>query len=263
MLVRRDDEAGVATLTLDSPDTGNALSVAMAGDLAARAREVANDPGVRCVLLTATGRFFCVGGDVKAIGAAGDTVGALLDSITTPLHAAIATFLHMEKPLVVAVNGPVAGGGLGLALVGDIVLAAASAHFSMAYTGIGFSPDGASTWLLPRLIGLRRSQELVLLNRRLSSEEAASIGLVTRVAADADLSSESGTIAATLAKGPIGAHAAIRRLLLSSGGLTPEQQMKAEAQSVRSQAVGQEGREGVAAFAQKRKPDFLASAGRV
>ena len=259
MLIRRDDDGTVATLTLDSPDTGNAISVAMAEELASRASEVAGDPAIRSVLLSANGRFFCVGGDVKAIGAAGDTVGALLDSITAPLHAAIATFLHMEKPLVVAVNGPVAGGGLGLALVGDIVLAATSAHFSMAYTGIGFSPDGASTWLLPRLIGLRRSQELALLNRRLSSDEAASIGLITRVVPDAKLPSESCSVAAALANGPVGAHAAIRRLLLSSGDLSPEHQMEAEAHNVRSQAIGAEGQEGVAAFTQKRKPDFLAA----
>lgn len=259
MLVRRDDDGMVATLTLDSPDTGNAISVAIAEQLALRASEVASDPTVRSVLLTANGRFFCVGGDVKAIGAAGESVGVLLGSITTPLHAAIATFLHMEKPLVVAVNGPVAGGGLGLALVGDIVLTAMSAHFSMAYTGIGFSPDGASTWLLPRLIGLRRSQELALLNRRLSSDEAVSIGLVTRVVPDAELPLESRSVAATLANGPVGAHAAIRRLLLSSGELSPEDQMEAEARNVGLQAAGSEGREGVAAFTQKRKPDFSAA----
>lgn len=254
-LVRLETTGGVATLTLSSPDTGNALSVAMAEALAARVHEVASDRQVRAVLLTGSGRFFCVGGDVKSIGAAGEGLGALMERITTPLHAAVATLLRMDKPLVVAVNGPVAGGGLGLALAGDIVLAAANAHFSMAYSGIGFSPDGASTWLLPRLVGLRRAQELALTNRRLSSSEAVELGLVTSVVAEG-LEAEARAVAETLAAGPVGAFAATRRLLLSADANSPEQQMEAEALSVRTQATGPEGREGVAAFLDKRAPAF-------
>ncbi|WP_224789031.1 enoyl-CoA hydratase-related protein [Pseudomonas fluorescens] len=251
---------GVATLTLNCPDTGNALSVALADDLAAKARDVADDASVRCVLLTGTGRFFCVGGDVRAMYRAGDSIGPLVEQMTSPLHCAISTFLRMDKPLVIAVNGPAAGGGLGLAVMGDIVLASASAHFSMAYTGIGFSPDGAATWLLPRLIGLRRTQELALLNRRLSSEEAASLGLITRVVPADQLDSQCRVIAETLARGPNRAFSTIRRLLQSSGALGVEAQMSAEALGVRMQAESAEGREGVAAFVTKRAPDFLSQA---
>ncbi len=256
-LIRIERADGIAIVTLASPETGNALGVDMAEALFAAVREVADDKTVRSVLLTAEGRFFCVGGDVKRIGAAGDDVGALLDRITGPLHAAISLLLHMSKPLVVAVNGPVAGGGLGLAAVGDIVLASDTAHFSMAYAAIGFSPDGGATWLLPRLIGLRKTQELALTNRRLTSAEAATLGLITRSVAGDDLLLEAMEVAKSVAKGPVGAFAATRRLLLSSGANTPETQMDLEAQSVRAQAMGGEGREGVSAFLGKRVADFV------
>lgn len=255
-LVRIDQDFGVATITLSSPATGNALGVEMAEALLGAVEQVAGDRTVRCVLLTAEGRFFCVGGDVKSISAAGDDVGALLDRITTPLHVTINLLLQMEKPLVVAVNGPVAGGGLGIAAVGDIVLASEAAHFSMAYAGIGFSPDAGASWLLTRLIGLRRAQELAFTNRRLTSVEAAAMGLITRSVAPDDLIHQARGEAERLAKGPVGAFAATRRLLLCASGNSPEDQMALEAQSVRAQASGPEGREGVASFLGKRPAVF-------
>lgn len=256
-LVRIDKAAGVAKIMLASPETGNALNVAMAEAIRAAVRDAADDHNVRCVLLTAEGRFFCVGGDVKSIAAAGDAVGALLERITTPLHAAIALLLRMDKPVVVAVNGPAAGAGLGLATAGDIVLASDTAHFSMAYAGIGFSPDGGATWLLPRLIGLRRTQELAFSNRRVTSLEAVGMGLVTRSVASGDLMQDAREVAETLAAGPVRAFAATRRLLQSSYADTPENHMAAEALSVRTQAAATEGREGVSAFLGKRPANFV------
>lgn len=259
--VRIERTNGVAVITLSNSQTGNALDVEMAEALLERVQEAARDAAVRCVLLTGQGRFFCVGGDVKRIAASGDEVGILLDRITTPLHAAVSKLLHMDKPLVVAVNGPVAGGGLGLAAVGDIVLASDAAHFSMAYAGIGFSPDGGATWLLPRLIGLRKTQELAYTNGRLTSAEAVALGLVTRSVPPEDLAREARALAETLASGPVGAFAATRRLLLSSDSMSPEAQMDLEALSVRTQAAAAEGREGVAAFLGKRQPDFATRGG--
>ena len=255
-LVTSACDAGVTTISLNRPEAGNALSVLSASQLFDHVRAAAEDTAVRCVLLTGTGRFFCVGGDVKGLQQAGPGVGTVIDQLTEPLHQAISLLLRMDKPLVVAVNGPVAGGGLGLALTGDIVLAARSAHFSMAYSGIGFSPDGASTWLLPRLIGLRRAQEMALLNTRLSCEEAVVLGLVTRCLDDNALESEAKKIARTLANGPVRAFAATRRLLLASDTATPEGQMASEADSVRRQAEGPEGQEGLTAFVERRPADF-------
>ena len=254
-LVRLAHDNGVATVTLANPAGGNAFSVAMAQELAAAVKTIADDVAVRCVLLTGEGRFFSVGGDVKSMIAA-DDVGVLLEQITDALHAAITTLLRMDKPLVVAVNGPVAGGGLGLALSGDVVLAADAAHFSLAYSGIGFSPDAGATWLLPRLIGLRRTQELAFLNTRLSSAEAVSLGLITRSVPDAELIADALAVAHKLAAGPVGAFAATRRLLLFSPFRSPEAQMSAEALSVRAQATGAEGQEGLSAFVARRPPSF-------
>ncbi len=247
-------------IALAAPEIGNALSVAMAEELLVAVERMAAAPNVRCVLLTGQGRFFCVGGDVKGLHEAGPDIGAMIERLTGPLHRAVDMLLKMDKPLVVAVNGPVAGGGLGLSLTGDIVLAAESAHFSMAYSAIGFSPDGGSSWLLPRLIGLRKAQELALTNRRLSSEEAESLGMVTRCVADDELADEARQVAVKLADGPRRAFAATRRLLLAADAATPEDQMEAEAQSVRAQAEGSEGQEGLAAFIEKRSPDYRNSA---
>lgn len=248
---------GVATLRLNRPEQGNALSLALVERLSALVSNIDHDPDVRCVLLTGTGRFFCVGGDIGGFRTAGNGVPALLKQITTHLHSAISRLARMDKPLIVAVNGPAAGAGLGLAALGDIVLAAKSSHFTMAYTAIGLTPDGGTTALLPRLVGLRVAQDMALTNRRVSSDEAARIGLVTRVVEDADLVTEGHDIATQLAAGATKALAATRRLLLS--GLTQplETQMELEARAIADAAAGNEGREGISAFLDKRKPIFV------
>lgn len=249
-------ESGVGKITLAVPDKGNPLSVKLADRLRDAVQSMASDNSVRCLLLTGSGRFFCVGGDIAAMVEAGDRVGEVIDRLTGSLHSVVETLLEMDKPLVTAVNGPVAGGGLGLALCGDIVLCGPKAHFSMAYTGIGFSPDGGSTWLLPRLVGMRLAREMALTNRRLSSAEAAGLGLVTRVVEGEDLQAEAFRIASDLARGPVGAYAATRRLLLESYLADPASQMRREAFSVKAQATGREGREGLAAFVEKRPAEF-------
>lgn len=255
---------GVARITLSAPDKGNPLSVEMAESLRDAVQAAASDTSVRCILLTGSGRFFCVGGDIASMVSAGDRIGELIDQLTGPLHAAIDTLLRMDKPLVTAVNGPVAGGGLGLALCGDIVLCTSAAHFSMAYTGIGFSPDGGSSWLLPRLVGLRRAQEMALTNRRVSSSEAAEMGLVTRLVPGEsdDLQAEALKVATELAQGPVGANSATRRLLLDSYLCAPVAQMSSEAKSVKAQATSAEGKEGLAAFVEKRRADFSSLGGK-
>lgn len=247
---------GVATLRLNRPDQGNALSLALVERLSTLVSNIDHDTNVRCVLLTGTGRFFCVGGDIGGFRTAGDGVPALLKQITTHLHSAISRLARMDKPLVIAVNGPAAGAGLGLAALGDIVLAAKSAHFTMAYTAIGLTPDGGTTALLPRLVGLRVAQDMALTNRRVTSEEALRIGLITRLTDDADLGAEAHAQAKQLAGGATNALAATRRLLLS--GLTQplETQMELEARAISDAAAGNEGREGIAAFLEKRKPVF-------
>ena len=255
-VIRVEKIDGVGVITLNRPDFGNALSLELCQDLLLAVKSYEADDTVRSVLLTGSGRFFCVGGDVKTFVGEVDMVAKLMTAITDNLHKAQSILLRMEKPLVVAVNGAAAGAGLGLAAAGDLVFAAESAHFTMAYTGIGFSPDGGTSWLLPRLVGLRRAQEMALTNRRISSQEAVEYGLITRSIADEDLAAEAIDAARNLANGPTKAFSSVRALLQSSYAATPEAQMTDEATRVCAQAVGPEGREGVAAFSEKRKPAF-------
>ena len=172
-LIRLERIGAVARITFDQPDRGNVVDAAMATELLDAAATCDQDPSIRCVLLTGSGKLFCGGGDAGAFAAAGDDAPRIVSSLTGVFHAAISRLARMDKPLVTAVNGGAAGAGLGLAILGDIVLAGTRAHFSFGYTAIGFSPDGGTSWLLPRLIGLRRAQEMVLTNRRVGAEEAA------------------------------------------------------------------------------------------
>jgi 2-(1,2-epoxy-1,2-dihydrophenyl)acetyl-CoA isomerase len=166
----------------------------------------------------------------------------------------MARFARMNKPLVTLVNGPAAGAGVSLAALGDIVLASRAAHFTLAYTAIGLTPDGGSSWLLPRLVGLRRAQELVLTNRRLSADEAADWGLITRAVDDLEAAGEE--LIAQLAKGATTALGGARRLLLSSFGATFETQMETEARSIADHSRTPAAREGISAFIEKRPPAF-------
>jgi 2-(1,2-epoxy-1,2-dihydrophenyl)acetyl-CoA isomerase len=246
----------VAKLTLNRPQAGNALDMEMARQLMHAAIACDEDDGIRCVLLTGMGRLFCAGGDVGAFAAAGDGIGAMLKEITAYLHMAMSRLARMDKPLVTAVNGAAAGAGFSIAIAGDIVLAAQSAHFTLAYTALGLSPDGGSTWLLPRLVGLRVAQDLAITNRRVDAEEAARIGLVTRVVADDALATEAMALAMRLAASPTGAIGRTRALLQSSFGATLETQMEAEARAIAYGGGTPHGREGITAFAERRKPDF-------
>jgi 2-(1,2-epoxy-1,2-dihydrophenyl)acetyl-CoA isomerase len=206
--------------------------------------------------MTGSGGIFCAGGDVSVFHAAGDNLPAFLKEITAYVHAAIARLARMNKPLVTAVNGPAAGAGFGLAILGDIVLAAPKAHFTLAYAGVGLSPDGGASWLLPRLIGLRRAQELALRNKRVKAEEAAALGLITRVVPDSSLKEEANTLAHELALSATSALGATRQLLLDSFSTPIETQMERESRAIATQGRTSEGREGVAAFVEKRVPVF-------
>ena len=129
------------------------------------------------------------------------------------MHAGIEALAELDAPVISVVRGAAAGGGMSLAIAADLVLAAESAHFTVAYTAIGFSMDGGASWTLPRLVGQRKAMELALLNERLTAARAAELGLVTRVVADDALDAEADALARRLAHGPIGAHGAIKRLL--------------------------------------------------
>ncbi len=192
---------GIGRLTLDRPAAGNAVDLELAQDLHAAVLAAEADPTVKVVVLRGAGKSFCVGGDLKAFGQR-DDLPAHLREVTAHLHAAIVALARMDAPIVVAVHGSAAGAGLGLACGGDIVLAGESARFVVAYTKIGLNPDGGTSFFLPRLIGLRRAQELTLTNDPLDAEGALAAGLVTRVVPDDMLDAEVESVAGALSAGP-------------------------------------------------------------
>ena len=183
---------------------------------------------------------------------AGDTVPSLLKELTAYLHMAIARLARTQKPLITVINGPAAGAGLSLAVLGDIALSARSAHFTPAYTGIGLSPDGGSTWLLPRLVGLRRAQEIVLTNKRLGADDAAELGLVTRAVDDELLADEARAIVAQFGKSTTAAIGRTRNLLLSSLESSFETQMEDEARAIAELSRTSQTRDRIQAFVSKR-----------
>lgn len=254
--IKFEKQGAIAKIGLNRPDAANGLDTLMASELKQAATLCDGDPELKAVILSASGRFFCAGGDIKQMLSQGDAVGDAIKSLADDLHSAISILSRMQAALIVAVNGVAAGAGFSIALVGDIVLAGESASFTMAYTRAGLCPDGSSSYFLPRLVGLRRAQELMLTNRTLSVAEAVELGLVTRVVADDDLQAEADKVAGELARGARLSTAYVKKLLLASAGNDLETQMELEGQLIAQCAASPDGREGIQAFVEKRKPDF-------
>ena len=246
----------VERITLNRPDVAHGLNLAMARELAVAARGCDRDPEVRAVLLTASGRFFCAGGDLKDMEAHAAAPGRFLKELADTLHRANSSFARMDAPVVVAVNGVAAGAGFSLALSGDLVFAAESAKFTSAYTKVGLSPDGSSTYLLPRLVGLRRAQELMLTNRLLSAAEAETWGLITRAVPDDQLAGVAMQAAEALAAGSKGSQSAVKQLLLGTYANGFETQIELEGRFIAACAASPDGAEGREAFLAKRAPKF-------
>jgi len=254
--LRLSRSGSVATLTLNRPETGNAIDIPMADAFLDAVLQCDADADVRCVVLTGAGSMFCTGGDVKAFAAAGDATPALIKRLTAPLHAGIARLTRMNKPLVTSVNGAAAGAGFGLAILGDVAIAARSAKFAIAYGALGLSPDAGTTWLLPRLVGLRQAQRLALEGERIDATEAERIGLISRCVADDALDDETNRVAERLAAASMGSIRRTRELLHVSFGVGLETHLENEAQTIARCSATSEGREGIAAFSEKRKPNF-------
>jgi 2-(1,2-epoxy-1,2-dihydrophenyl)acetyl-CoA isomerase len=248
----------VATVTLNRPNAGNTIDGPLVDALLDAAIRCDDDPAIRCVVLTGNGKLFCGGGDITAFSATGDDMPVFLNLLAGKLHMAVSRFQRMAKPLLVAVNGPAAGAGLSLAISGDVVIAAHSAHFIAAYGSVGLTPDGGMSWLLPRHVGLRRAQEIILTNRKVTADEAAAIGMVTCTVPDEQLVEETAKTALSLANAATGAIVGARALLLESMNSPLETQLEREARSIVAAGRGPEWREGAAAFLERRAPDFSA-----
>jgi 2-(1,2-epoxy-1,2-dihydrophenyl)acetyl-CoA isomerase len=254
LMLRRAGQ--IATLTLNRPDAYNALNLELGRELFHAVLEVDEDPDVRCVVITGAGKAFCAGGDVKDFADNLPRIGILVKELTTYLHGAVSRLCRSDKPVIMAVNGVAAGGGFSFALAGDVVVAAESARFSMAYSRIAATPDGSSSYFLPRLIGLRRAMEMYLTNRTLSAKEALEWGLVTRVVPDAEFVPAVDALARELAQGPTKAFGAAKRLFHQSTWESLETQLELEAQAIAASGHTQDFAGGVTAFASKKTPTF-------
>jgi 2-(1,2-epoxy-1,2-dihydrophenyl)acetyl-CoA isomerase len=248
---------GIARLTFNRPTHFNALDTAGIRELAAIAAQLTHETSLRVVVLRGSGeQAFCAGGDVTAFHAEAARVGELLQDMTDPLNIAVARFMHLPVPVVAAVNGVAAGVGLSLVAMADLAIAVDSARFNTAYTAIGFTPDGGSSWLLPRLVGVRRAMELYLTGRTLKAAEALEWGLVNQVVAREAFDAALESLLTRLASGPRGSFAATKRLVLEAGHRQLEAQLSLEARTIIAQGRSAEGLEGVRAFIEKRAPRF-------
>ncbi len=253
--VQVETRGAVALVTLNRPESANTLNLQMGMDLLAAALACARNAEVRAVVLTGAGRNFCFGGDLRAMASRDTSGDDYIRELTTYLHAAIAHFTRMDAPVIAAVNGTAAGAGVGLVAMADLAVCARSAKFNLAYTNAGLTPDAGTSFLLPRIVGAKRTMELLLLNRTLTAAEALSWGLVNEVVADEEVPARALAIAEQLAAGATRAYGATKRLLAASLGAF-ESQMILESETIAAHAVGAEGTEGISAFLEKRRPDF-------
>jgi 2-(1,2-epoxy-1,2-dihydrophenyl)acetyl-CoA isomerase len=252
-----DIDQNVATIALNRPDAMNALTIQMGEEFVDALIRCRADPDVRAVIVKGAGRGFCAGGDVKAFGESlrADPLTAIR-TLAMRLHASVAEIGRIEKPVIAQVHGVAAGAGMSLALACDLTIAAQTARFIMAYAGVGLSPDGSSTYFLPRLVGPKKALEIFYTGDPIDAGEAQKLGLVNRVVPDAELEKETQALAQRLAQGPTLALARAKELVYRGLSESLETQMENERHFMGLSAISEDFREGVQAFLEKRVPKF-------
>jgi 2-(1,2-epoxy-1,2-dihydrophenyl)acetyl-CoA isomerase len=254
--VRRDD--GAATVELNRPEALNAWNAQFGDDLLAALRELGGDDAVRAVVITGAGRGFSSGADLKDLSGDQTADGRpdVYKTLTERYHPIMEAIREMPKPVVASVNGPAVGIGCSLALCCDLILAAQSAYFLLAFVNIGLVPDGGSSLFVPTRVGMARASELSMLGERLSAERALEWGLINRVVADAELAQETAALAARLAAGPTRSYAGTKRQLNNWLYSRMDEQLELEARIQQEMAGSDDFLEGAMAFAQKRPARF-------
>jgi 2-(1,2-epoxy-1,2-dihydrophenyl)acetyl-CoA isomerase len=251
VLVERDDN--IVTISLNRPDKGNGVNRALADGLRAAARSLTHDETVAAVVLRANGPRFCVGGDIAEFAAAGPKMPDFIDALATDLHDAVLHFQAADAPVISAVRGACAGAGIGLAVGADLVVAGESASFTIGYPGVGLSPDGGSSFFLSRIVGLRRAMEMVLTNRTIPAAEAREWGLVNEVVPDDEVDARAQALARQVAKFPVGALGAARRLVMAGASSALTEALHREARQIAQLAATPQAQIRVNAFISRAK----------
>ena len=246
----------IARIVFNRPKVLNALSVDAANAFLAACKSVAADKGNRVIVIAGEGRAFMAGGDISAFQGPADQVRAHVPTIMEPLHEGLEILAGLPQPVIASLHGAVAGAGMSIALATDLAIAADTAIFTLAYSKLGTSPDGSSSWSLPRLVGLRKAMEIALLSDVYDAQEALRLGLVNRVVPAADLASETDKLARRLADGPTFAFGQTKALLRGSLDNSLHDQLAAEAAGFGACIGTKDFAEGVNAFLSKRQPTF-------
>ena len=248
---------GVATVTLNRPDAMNSLDIATKGLLLATLRQVADDPGVRCVVLTGTGRAFCVGQDLKEhVALLSHLDESLWSTVPEHYNPIVELLSTMNKPVIAAINGVAAGAGAAFTFAADLRIIVDTGGFNLAFAGIALSCDSGASWTLPRLIGTAKAKELLMFPRTVPAKEALELGMVTRVVSAEELQAVVGELARTLAAGPTLAYGSIRRSVAFSAGHPLSESLAHEAEQMALTGGSQDHAAAVQAFIAKEKPTF-------
>ena len=258
--VQIERENGIARVTLNRPEVLNALDAELCEALLAALAALERDSETRVLVLRGAGGHFMAGGDLRSfyelIKLTPDERRQHFEGFIDVVHRIIRIMRRMPQPVIASIAGATGGFGLSLVLAADLAVCAADSIFTMAYCRIGTSPDGSSTWFLPRTVGAKKAMELALLGDCFGAREAERLGIVNRVVSPHRLEEETETLAHRLASGPARAYANTKRLLGNSGHASLEQQLQAEGEMFADCAASDDFAEGVAAFVEKRKPTF-------
>jgi 2-(1,2-epoxy-1,2-dihydrophenyl)acetyl-CoA isomerase len=255
VVVERD--GGVATVRLNRPEAMNSLDVATKEALLAALTEVADDATVRCVVLTGSGRAFCVGQDLREhVGLLQRDDPSLWETVPRHYNPVVELLATMNKPVVAALNGVAAGAGAAFAMAADVRIMVDTAGINLAFAGIALSCDSGSSWWLPRIVGPARAKELLLLPRTVPAAECLELGLVTRTVAAEDFEAAVADVAQTFAKGPTLAYGSIRRAVAFSSGHDLHASLAHEAELMALTGASSDHHAAVAAFLAKEAPTF-------
>ena len=256
MTILISNEKNIRIISLNRPEKLNAITLEMATDLNKAIQETANDSTVKCLVITGEGRAFSSGGDVDEMGEYLPKAGDLFYKLTEQIHNSFSTLLTMPKPVVNSLNGIIAGGALGIALAGDYRIANRSTKLLSAHFKRGFVPAGGATYILPRLIGLARTQTLFFGGKTLNSNEMLEWGLVHEIVDDEYLNKRTMEMAQELADGPTSAIGETKKLLIDSDTLSLEQELERERDKNRDSGNSGDAVEGIKAFIERREPNF-------